>query len=232
MGAPEGAPDGPMNDAPERRPAPGGSDGTAGDDGFERLMAAPREPTPEVTAAKAEMEAARAEMAAALDDLSDAARSAVDLPAKVRRNPVKTVALAGGAGFLLVGGPRKVLRYAVRSVRPPKPPRSRGLLPEEIEKILKDSKVAHDPEVRKAIEDDFAEYLRRKGKHTPEPSATTSFWRTFDRVAGPLGTAGARVLVTRLMEAERTRGEARKDARERRRGQRVKAEDGRPSRGS
>lgn len=208
-----------MSDVPESHLGSGGINGDEGDDGLERLMAAPRTPTPEVTAALAEVEAARAEMGTALDDLSDAARSAVDLPAKVRRNPVKTVALAGGAGFLLVGGPRRVIRYAVDTVRPPKPPRSRGLLPREIERALKDSKVADDPEVRKALEDDFAEYLRRKGKLTPEPSAATTLWRTFDRVAGPLGTAGARVLVTRLMEAERTRGETRRDDRERRRRQ-------------
>ena len=195
-----------MSDLPGSRPD------DAADEGLDRLVSAPREPTPEVTAAMSELDAARADVRAALDDLTDAARSAVDLPAKMRRNPVKTIALAGGAGFLLLGGPRKVVRYAVRTVRPAGPSPGRGLLPDEVEKVLKDSEVGNDPEVRRALEEDFAEYLRRKGKVTPEPSAATSFWRTFDRLAGPLGTAGARVLVTRLMEAERMRSDARRQA--------------------
>jgi hypothetical protein len=74
--------------------------------------------------------------------------------------------------------------------------------------------VAKDPEVRRALNKDFADYLKQKGKYGPEPSATTSFWRTFDRVAGPLGTVGARIMVQRLMEAERSRASHRKEVRE------------------
>ena len=84
-----------------------------------------------------------------------------------------------------------------------------------ITKILKDAGVAKDPEVRRALNKDFADYLKNKGKYQPEPSATTSFWRTFDRVAGPLGTAGARVMVQRLMEAEQSRAVHRTEMRER-----------------
>ncbi|MEX1336051.1 MAG: hypothetical protein AB1Z66_12195, partial [Candidatus Limnocylindrales bacterium] len=68
---------------------------------------------------------------------------------------------------------------------------------------------------RRALNKDFAEYLKRKGKYKPEPSAQASFWRTFDRVAGPLGTAGARVMVQRLMEAEQDRAIMRTQLRER-----------------
>ncbi len=46
----------------------------------------------------------------------------------------------------------------------------------------------------------------RRASTGREPNAAASFWRTFDRVAGPLGTAGARVMVQRLMEAERVTG--------------------------
>jgi hypothetical protein len=180
-----------------------------GDDGaeaIERLVAERPEPTGEVAAAVSELEAARAGLSDSLDELSDATHSALDVPAKVRRNPVKTAALVGGTGFLLAGGPRRVARFVVRRVLPqPRPDPHAGILPPEIERVLKDSGVAKDPEVRRALDKDFADYLRQKGKYLPEPNAAASFWRTFDRLAGPLGTAGARILVQRLMEAESDR---------------------------
>lgn len=175
------------------------------------------EPTPEVAAALVELDAAREAASAALDDLNDAAQSALDVPAKIRRHPVKTAALATGAGFLLVGGPRRAARFLARQVRPAPPDPYDGLLPDGIEKILRDSEVADDPEVRIALEADFAEYLRQKGEYGPLPGPATSFWRTFDRIAGPLGTVGARLMVDRLMEAEQVRATARAQAREERR---------------
>jgi hypothetical protein len=177
-----------------------------------------RELTPEVAAALADLQAARDGVAASLDELTVATQSALDFPSKIRKNPVKTAALVGGAGFLLAGGPRRMLRFAVGRVRPARPDPYAGLLPPEIERVLKDAGLAKDPEVRRALDQDFAEYLKSKGRYGPEPTASTSLWRTFDRVAGPLGTASARVLVERIMEADRARArrlaEARKKARD------------------
>jgi hypothetical protein len=187
----------------------------AGDAG----LANERSLTPEVAAALAELDAARAGVEQSLEELTDASRSALDVPAKIRRNPVKAAALVGGAGFLLAGGPRRVARFAVGRVRAPKAEPFVGLMPPEIERVLKDSGLADDPEVRRALNEDFAEYLKSKGRYDPAPTASTSLWRTFDRLAGPLGTVGARILVQRIMEAERDRGrrlsEARRKARER-----------------
>jgi hypothetical protein len=185
------------------------------DESFERMLAKHAEPTPEVAAAVAELDAAQAAVAASLDQLTDATQSALDVPAKIRRNPVKTAALLGGTGFLLVGGPRRVARFVGRRILPQRPDPHAGIMPPEIEKILKDAGVAKDPEVRRALNKDFADYLKNKGKYQPEPSAATSFWRTFDRVVGPLGTAGARVMVQRLMEAEHDRAAFRAESRER-----------------
>ena len=74
---------------------------------------------PEVLVARAQVLAARE---ASLDEelvrLEASARAAVDIPAKVRRNPVKTAGVAAGAGFLAVGGPKRVFRRAqLRGVR-------------------------------------------------------------------------------------------------------------------
>ncbi|MFO7531365.1 MAG: hypothetical protein R6W93_02810 [Candidatus Limnocylindrales bacterium] len=184
------------------------------DDGFERLLEKHSAPTPEVAEAMAALDAARSGVADALDDLTRATQSALDVPAKIRRNPVKTAALVGGTGFLLAGGPRRVVRAVGRRILPqPRPDPYAGILPDEIEKVLKDSGVAKDPEVRRALNRDFADYLKQKGKYRPEPSAAASFWRTFDKVAGPLGTAGARTMVQRLMEAEQDRASLRAQTR-------------------
>lgn len=171
---------------------------------------------PAVIEALAELEASRAAVADALDDLTSATRSALDVPAKIRRNPGKTVALAGGAGFLMFGGPRRVVRFMANQIRPAARDPHDGLLPYEIEQVLRDTGVADDPEVRRALDEDFAEYLAKKGRVGPDPGPATSFWRTFDKVAGPLGTVGARILVERLMEADRSRTSARAEARKRR----------------
>ncbi len=189
---------------------------SADDEGLDRIMAKHAEPTPAVVEAMAELDAARANMSESLDELTDATRSALDVPAKIKRNPVKTVALVGGTGFLLAGGPRRVVRFIGRRILPqPRPDPYAGILPGEIEKVLKDSGVAKDPEVRRALNRDFADYLKQKGKYGPPPNAAASFWRTFDKVAGPLGTAGARVMVMRLMEAEQSRAIVRAEIRER-----------------
>ena len=198
-----------MSDLPEQLQENGD------DEAFERMLAKHDDPTPEVLAAMEELEAARVGLTDSLDELGDASRSALDVPAKIKRNPVKTAALVGGTGFLLAGGPRRVARFIGRRVLPQRPDPYGGLLPPEIEKVLKDSGVAKDPEVRRALNKDFAEYLKKKGKYEPEPTAQASFWRTFDRVAGPLGTAGARIMVQRLMEAERDRAQYRAEVRER-----------------
>jgi hypothetical protein len=172
-----------------------------------------REPTPEVRAALAELQASRDELRRSLDEVTSATQSALDVPAKIRRSPVKAAALVGGAGFLLAGGPRRVMRFAAGRIRPGRPDPYAGLLPTQIEQILKDNGLAADPGVRRALEQDFAEYLRSKGRYDPAPTPTSTFWRTFDKVSGPLGTAGARVLVLRIMEAERDRARARDRAR-------------------
>jgi hypothetical protein len=164
-----------------------------------------RKLTPEVARARKELLAARGSLETDLDALSVATRSALDIPAKVRRNPVKSVALAGGAGFLLLGGPRRILRSATSRLFPHRRDPYDGLLPDEVERIFKRSGAYQEPGVREALEADFADYLRRKGRQAAPPTASASLWRTYDALVGPLGTVGARLLVERLFAADRGR---------------------------
>ena len=163
---------------------------------------APRKPlSPEVLEARKELLAARSALGRELDGLTAAGQSALDIPAKVREQPVKAAALAGGAGFLLLGGPRRVVGAVSARLFGKKKPVERGLLPNDVQRVLKSSEAGKDPAVRKALEDDFADYLASKGKLEPEPSAARSFWRTYDALIGPLGTVAARILVERLFAA-------------------------------
>jgi len=113
-------------------------------------------------AARAEVVAARDEFAAEYSRLGPATRAAVDIPAKVRRAPAQSAALAGGAAFLLLGGPRRVLGRLNRAVRGQPAPLPKALLPDEIEKAV--HKLGSDGDaVRGALERSFAEYLDKRG---------------------------------------------------------------------
>ena len=57
----------------------------------------------EAEAARAEVVAAREAFSTELVRLEAAGRAAVDIKAKVKRNPVKAAGLAAGAGFLAIG---------------------------------------------------------------------------------------------------------------------------------
>jgi hypothetical protein len=116
--------------------------------------------------ARAEVLAARAQVLAAREALDEefvrleaSARAAVDVKAKVKRNPGKAAGLAAGAGFLAVGGPKRMFRRAKRAVRGPEEPLPVSMLPKEIDAAL--GSLGTDGErVRGVIEREFASYLK------------------------------------------------------------------------
>ena len=110
------------------------------------------------------MLAARAALEDELVRLEATARAAVDIRAKVKRNPGRTAAVVGGTAFVAVGGPRRVLRsvkHRVFGVPDPLPP---SLLPEQVEKAVR--ALGDDgTKVRGALEREFAAFVdtNRKG---------------------------------------------------------------------
>ena len=109
-------------------------------------------------AARARVVAAREELREEVDRLEGSARAAVDIPAKLRREPVKTAGVAAAAAFLLAGGPKRVLRGLKRAVMGPEADLPKSMLPDEVEKELR--KLGSDGErVRAILERDFAKYL-------------------------------------------------------------------------
>jgi hypothetical protein len=139
--------------------------------------------------ARAGVLAARATLDGELERLEASARAAVDIPAKVRRNPVKSAGIAAGAGFLLVGGPRRLFRGARRVVLGPPEPLPRSMLPKEIDRALKELGGDGD-KVRGTIEREFANYL--------EQTAPARKERDLGAVAAILLSALARPLIARF----------------------------------
>jgi hypothetical protein len=135
----------------------------------------------ETDAARDRVLAARSALGEELEALEASARAAVDIPAKVRRSPAKAAAIAGSAGFVVLGGPKRLIGAARRKVFGPTADLPKQMLPKEIEKTLR--KLGGDGDkVRGAIERDFAAYAREAEK---------------DRGVGALATSAARPLVMR-----------------------------------
>ena len=114
-------------------------------------------------AALAQVVAARAEFDTELDRLEAAGRAAVDVPAKIKRSPVKAAGVAAGAAFLVAGGPKRLFRRAKRAIRGEEEALPKSLLPDEIEKAVR--KLGSDgKQVRGTLEREFAKYLDDRSK--------------------------------------------------------------------
>jgi hypothetical protein len=109
-------------------------------------------------AARSEVLAARGGLDEELVRLEAAGRAAVDIPARIRREPAKVLGAAGGAAFLLLGGPKRMLQGVRKAVLGEKAAMPKSMLPPQIEKALK--KLGPDGEkVRGTLEQEFAAYL-------------------------------------------------------------------------
>jgi hypothetical protein len=152
-------------------------------------------------AARAEVLAARAALDEELERLEAAARAAVDIPAKVRRNPVRTAGLAAGAGFMLLGGPMKVLRGARNAVFGKPDPLPKSMLPKEIDKAL--GELGTDGKrVRGTIEREFAAYLREKAPERRERDLNAVAAGLLGSVGKPIIQRYGRQLVEQLLEPD------------------------------
>ena len=118
-------------------------------------------------AARAEVLAARAGLDEELVRLEASGRAAVDIPARLKREPAKVLGTAGGAAFLLLGGPKRVFKGVRKAIFGPEAELPKSMLPPEIEKTLK--KLGPDGEkVRGTLEREFADYLDDKAPERRE----------------------------------------------------------------
>ncbi len=118
---------------------------------------------PAVEAALEAVLASRASLDDEIVRLEASARAAVDIKAKIKRNPVKSAGVAAGVGFLAIGGPKRLFRRARRAVVGPEEPLPTSLLPTKVDAALR--KLGTDGDkVRGTIERDFAAYLDEHAK--------------------------------------------------------------------
>jgi hypothetical protein len=152
----------------------------------------------EVAAARQEVANARLAAEAEIDEMGGAVRAAVDIPTKLRREPLKYGSIGAGVAFLAIGGPKRVIKAVERRVLPGR--HVRQLTPKEVERSISHLPEQDQDEVRAHLERDFAAYLQREHPRH-DPNARRSLWGTYDMAAGIVGTALLRELVKRFIDA-------------------------------
>lgn len=152
-------------------------------------------------AARAEVLIAREALVGEVERLEAAGRSAVDIPSKVRREPVKTAGLAAGAVFLVAGGPKRVFRRAKRWVVGPEEPLPKSMLPPEIDERLR--RMGSDgAKIRGTIEREFGEYLEAHKGERDKRDLGAVLALLLSGVSRPLLQQASRRLVGRLFASD------------------------------
>lgn len=135
-----------------------------------------------------------------LDEAGEMRRSAgeaVNFPAKAREDPVRYGALTAGAAFVVLGGPRRLLRRVRRGVLGAPAPKT--LLPREIEHAVEG--MGRDGEaVRVRLEREFATYLQERRAERERSRISSLLLGAAGTAVGAFSTRAARQLVVRLME--------------------------------
>jgi hypothetical protein len=153
-------------------------------------------------AARAQVVAARAELADEVTRLEAAGRSAVDVPARIRRAPAKTAGVAAGAAFLLVGGPQRLFRRVKRAVVGPEQELPKSMLPKQVDQALR--KLGPDGDkVRGTLEREFAKYLEehKEERENRDPGVVAAL--LLSNIARPITERAGRRLAQELFSPDR-----------------------------
>jgi hypothetical protein len=152
-------------------------------------------------AARAEVLAAREGLDEELVRLEAVGRAAVDIPARLRREPAKILGTAGGAAFLLLGGPKRVFKGVRRAILGPEAELPKSMLPPEVEKTLK--KLGPDGEkVRGTLEREFAAYLDDKAPQRREKDLSATAATLLGGVLKPVTERLGRQLAERALDPD------------------------------
>jgi hypothetical protein len=152
-------------------------------------------------AALAQVVAARADLDDEIDRLEAAGRAAVDVPAKVRKEPVKAAGVVAGAAFLALGGPKRLFRRAKRLIRGEEAELPESLLPKEVDRALK--KLGSDGEkVRGTLEREFSRYLDDRAKERKKEGVVAAGVALAVNALRPISIRAGRTLVERALNPD------------------------------
>jgi hypothetical protein len=152
-------------------------------------------------AARAEVVAARLGLEDEVVRLEAAARAAVDLPARARREPAKIAGAAAGAAFLLLGGPRRVLGGVRRAVFGRGSDLPKSMLPWEVEAVL--GRLGTDGDaVRGTLEREFAAFLEERAPGRRDASITGLAGSLIGNVLRPASVRAGREFAERLFDPD------------------------------
>jgi hypothetical protein len=159
-------------------------------------------------AARAEVLAAREGLGDELDRLEAAGRAAIDIPARLRREPAKLAGSAAGAAFLLLGGPGRVVRGIRKAIFGKDAEIPKSMLPPEVEKTLKD--LGPDgAKIRGTLEREFAQFLEEKAPERHDRDLGAAAGGLLANVLRPLTIRAGRQLAEQLLNPDgATLGEA------------------------
>jgi len=156
---------------------------------------------PSVEAALEAVLASRATLDEEVDRLEASARAAVDIKAKIKRNPVKTAGVAATVGFVAVGGPKRLFKRAKRAIVGPEEPLPKSMLPKEIDAVL--AKLGTDGDkVRGTIERDFSAYLDEHAKERKTRDLTAVLLSLVLGAGRGFALRGGRQLAEQLMATD------------------------------
>ena len=153
---------------------------------------------PRTDAARAEVLGAREGLSDELVRLEASGRAAVDIPARLRREPTKVVGAAAGAAFLLAGGPGRLLRRLTSRGRKDED----SVLPEAILSSLR-KRGADGERTRRELEKDFARYLEGRSGKTKDAALGATAAALISNVLRPVTQRAGRRLAEELFDADR-----------------------------
>ncbi len=171
-----------------------------------------------LAATRLEIDAQRAHLEATAERLRARVKRAVDIKAKVRENPLLTVALVGGAVFLIAGGPIRVAKLLRRRMGPrTRAEKAYDALPRPLQDLVDTVAERVGPRAAEARDALALQLLslggkpgeRRKfdkalAKELAEgpPGPNRAAWKAFEAGAAILSAALARKAVERFLSGE------------------------------
>jgi hypothetical protein len=152
-------------------------------------------------AARAEVLASREHLAEEVVRLEASARAAVDIPARLRRQPAKVGGAAAAAAFLLLGGPGRVLRGARRALFGQDADLPKSMLPDEVEATLR--KMGTDGNrIRGTLEREFAKYLETTTPQRRERDVVGMASGLLSNVLRPVSVRAGKQFAERLFDPD------------------------------